>query len=488
MQVGDDFEWIIYVRISDDREGGGLGVKRQEQDGRELAARLGGHVLAVCDDNDLTAHDKSGRYKKRPEYERMCGLLRERPGQRGVIAWHSDRLHRTPTELEAFIVLVEQTGAAVQTVQAGELDLSTASGRMTARVHCAVARHESEHKSERVRRKVKELADAGAIYGGGPRPFGYNRIYSGDGPRRKILRDEINEPEAVIVRECARRLLAGHSVRSVVNWLNETEVKTSTGGRWSKQGLRFMMRAGRIAGLREHHDQVVSKAVWPAIIDRETHEQLRALLDSHDRPPGSRVRLHYLSGFVFCSACVDKGVKMRVNAQRGELKYKCPPDDGCNGRTVGLKDLEDMVDKYMVGRLATKEFNRELAARTKSRKNETRHFVDAIESDERRMALLRGSLTDGSEEELPEVLASVRAIRRRIDNTRAELARLVQAPSPVAGAAGLDLAGWRALDLDAKRSVLGFCVERIVVGPAVRGLARFDARRIDIQPWPRQAT
>jgi len=46
-----------------------------------------------------------------------------------VVAWHPDRLHRSPKELERFIDIVQSRRVAVQTVTAGEVDLSTATGR-----------------------------------------------------------------------------------------------------------------------------------------------------------------------------------------------------------------------------------------------------------------------------------------------------------------------------------------------------------------------
>src|SRR3712207_1838478 len=52
----------IYVRISDDREGKGLGVERQEQDCRALAERLGWTLhpdRPVYADNDIGASAKS---------------------------------------------------------------------------------------------------------------------------------------------------------------------------------------------------------------------------------------------------------------------------------------------------------------------------------------------------------------------------------------------------------------------------------------------
>src|SRR5262245_3441044 len=130
----------VYARISTDRTGAGLGVQRQEADCRELATRMGWTVGEVFVDNDMSA--SCG--KRRPEYERLLGAL-ETKAVGAVLAWHPDRLHRSPTELEAFIDVIERTKAKVATVQSGEVDLSTPSGRMTARVVGAVARHEVEH-------------------------------------------------------------------------------------------------------------------------------------------------------------------------------------------------------------------------------------------------------------------------------------------------------------------------------------------------------
>src|SRR3954447_23762852 len=93
----------IYARISRDREGAGLGVERQEADCRALAKRLGWEVVAVYVDNDISAY--SG--KPRPQYRAMLDAVRARQVQ-GIVAWHSDRLHRRPTELEEFITLAEE--------------------------------------------------------------------------------------------------------------------------------------------------------------------------------------------------------------------------------------------------------------------------------------------------------------------------------------------------------------------------------------------
>src|SRR6266545_2492553 len=50
----------ILVRISDDREGRALGVKRQEEDGLHLAERLGVNVTRVYIENDISASAIAG--------------------------------------------------------------------------------------------------------------------------------------------------------------------------------------------------------------------------------------------------------------------------------------------------------------------------------------------------------------------------------------------------------------------------------------------
>ncbi|MEV6184472.1 recombinase family protein, partial [Streptomyces sp. NPDC052015] len=104
----------IYVRISDDREGGGLGVKRQEDDCRLLAASLGWRVIEVYIDNDVTAAD---RRKKRKDYLRMLADI-EMGCIDAIVSWHPDRVYRQPVELEHLINIVEDHKTEIATVKA----------------------------------------------------------------------------------------------------------------------------------------------------------------------------------------------------------------------------------------------------------------------------------------------------------------------------------------------------------------------------------
>ncbi|KPC65913.1 recombinase, partial [Streptomyces sp. NRRL F-6602] len=215
---------VIYVRISQDRTGSHLGVDRQREDCEALAEHNGWEVVEVYVDNDLSAY--SG--KPRPDYRRMLADLEDGTAT-VVIAWHTDRLHRSPTELEEYIDLSQRRGIDTHTVQAGDLDLSTSSGRMTARIHGAVARHESEHKAERVARARLQKAKAG-LWGGGIRPFGWG-VPTGETQKKTDRKtgEEVEVPvldmNKLVAEEAAALvhghdlLLRGDSLGSWVRWL-----------------------------------------------------------------------------------------------------------------------------------------------------------------------------------------------------------------------------------------------------------------------------
>src|SRR5690606_22689586 len=89
-----------------------------------------------------------------------------------VLAWHTDRLHRSPAELEEYIDVCEPRTVQTRTVKAGALDLTTATGRMIARQLGVQARYEVERMVERQKRKRDEMARDGKFFGG-RRPFGW---------------------------------------------------------------------------------------------------------------------------------------------------------------------------------------------------------------------------------------------------------------------------------------------------------------------------
>lgn len=443
----------VYCRISRDTEGLGLGVARQEAACRELAEARNLSIVQVFADNDVSAT----RGKRRPGFEALLDAATA--GQFStIVAWHVDRITRNPRELERLIDVLEKANVTVLTVTAGALDLSTASGRMQARVVGAVARHESEQKSERLRAKAGQLAAAGKVGGGGWRPYGF-----------EADRVTIRESEAVNIRSAAADVLAGRAIRSIVRSWDAAGITTTTGARWTPFSLRRTLLSARVAGLREHHGDVVADAVWPAIVDRGTWEAVCRILRDPSRRMNQSATKYLLTGIAYCGLC-DKRLIARPRGDRRRC-YVCasgPGLHGCGKIRILADPLEELIAGDVLIALERVDLSEPPVINTK--------IGLEIADIEHRLADLADDFASGLITRA-EWLRARTGLQERLDAARVTLANQTARPAAVTGDIG---ERWTDLDLLQRRAVLDAVVDRVVVGPAVRGRNKFDATRITI--------
>ena len=230
----------MYARISNNSEGKGLGVARQEQDARTIAGLRGRNVAQVYVDNDVSAFNtKVYRY----EFERMLDDLASGVVD-GCVVYDLDRFARQPADLEhAIRIFDDRTGMAFATVQ-GDIDLSSPDGRTMARVMVAFANKSSMDTSRRAKRKHLELAQQGALVGTG-RVFGYEDD-----------RVTLKEDEADLIRQAAADIISGIALHAIARRWNELGVKTPYGNIWRQAPLRAMMVNPRLAGYRMHRKAI----------------------------------------------------------------------------------------------------------------------------------------------------------------------------------------------------------------------------------------
>jgi site-specific DNA recombinase len=468
----------VYGRISDNPDQDELGVRRQIKDGRELVGARGGTVVAELVDNDVSAF--SGAH--RPGYEALIALAED--GKiNTIVVWQLSRLWRNRSERADGITRLAKLGITILAVKGPGLDLSNAYGRGMAGILGEFDTMESEVKSERVLRKMQELAEAGAISGGGRRPFGYRRVFAGKGPGQKILRDELHPVEAPIVRKLVNQLLDGETLWSLEGWAAEQGIRNSVGGEFRRTGIRRILWSARIAGLREHHGRTYP-AVWPAIITVEEHQQIRALLArTSTRGAIWPARNHYATGLVYCTGCIEQGAG-RMQVGSGTLRYRCHTR-GC-GRTIQRGPLEAMIAKYVVNQLNADEFLSLLVSRERSDDTVAQSLQRKIADDERRIEAIGAALEDADIDTIPEVIASLTAVRRRIEETRGQIADLASVPKAVREAVGLTVEAFEKMDLGRKRVLTSFWVGKVLIGQGRRGPNQFDPRRVHIQPPGRQ--
>lgn len=458
----------IYVRISDDKEGSGLGVARQETDCRTVVCdRNAWTVVEVYVDNDRSAYSGKPRHAYRRMLEDVAAGRLD-----AIVAWHADRLHRSPRELEEFIDVVERRGLIVQTVRAGTLDLATPSGRMVARQLGAVARYESEHKADRQRAKHRQIALAGGRSGGGTRAFGYEA----DGV---TVRDD----EADVVREITGRVLAGESLRGVCADLNRRGIVTGAGGAWTQSPLRRLLMSARINGQREYRGEIVADAVWPALITQEQAAALRRLLSDPDRSTRRVGRGYLLKGLLRCTDCAAALVA-RPRAD-GARCYVCASGrrdarfSGCGKRRVLAEPIELFVTEAVFARLDSTSLRAIISRQASDTSDEVAQ--QRVDNVLLRLDELAAAYADGKIE-MREWLAAREPLERSLERARRQLSTRagIDAAATYAGRGDALRDAWDSFEIDRRQAVVASVVDRVLVSPARRGLNRFDPGRFEI--------
>ena len=453
----------IYARIRSDQDGTTLGVQRQLEDCRKLAAELGWPVADEYVDNDVSAYGG----KRRPEYERMLSDLAD--GMRdAVLIYHVDRLTRRPIELEQFLdVLTAAKVRHVRFVAGGDLDIGNGDGLMVLRMLLAVAANESATKSRRVQRKMLQNAEAGLPHGGYHRPFGY------DTDKITVLTGE-----AQTIRTLAERFLAGESLRSLATWLDEQGVATVSGKPWRTPTLRALLASGRIAGLRDHQGQVIGKAVWEPIITEQTRARIQSRMTEQKTSGRRSPRRYLLSGLLRCHKCDHS---LYSAARQDVRRYVCasgPDHGGCGGTMVVAGPVEELIAQAVLFRLDTPELADALAGRAAADER-TAALAQALAEDQEQLAELT-ALYAGKSITARQWMDARNPIQARIGKAEQAIARATSSDA-LAGLVGNGeqlRAAWASLNLTRQAAIVRAVLDHAVIGPGTPGAQTFDPARV----------
>lgn len=337
----------VYARISDDTEGRAAGVGRQTEDALALAERLGWSLAPVPPfvDNDISASTRSKA--RRPAFEDL--MARVEAGEiDGIVYYSSSRLTRRPREFEGIIELVERTGLKLASVASGNADLTTADGRMIARMLSAQDAAEAERISERVTRAFKQRRAEGK-----PNPASRTFGFAAGGV-------EVVPEEAELIREAARRIAdEGWSLGDVKRDWNGRGVPTLRGAEgWNTTQIRRALLSPRAAGQVAQGGVVLGAGSFEGIIEPDLQKRVAATLTG--RRNGSTVtfqqRKNVLAGFLVCGKC---GKPMKVNAllnedgsYRKDSYIICSRSQyGCGGVKRNLLVVQDYIDGLVRMRL-----------------------------------------------------------------------------------------------------------------------------------------
>jgi DNA invertase Pin-like site-specific DNA recombinase len=458
----------IYLRQSLDRTRDAAAIDRQRTACRALAKSKKWANLREYIDNDKSA--SSG--KPRPAYQQLLSDMAA--GQvSAVVAWHLDRLHRRPIELEGFIQIADAKQIALATVS-GDVDLATPQGRWFAGMMANNARYEVEQKGQRQRAAAEQMAARGL-----PKwrhAFGYTDDY------------QLHPVEAALVRKAYESILGGASVSGLAREFNERGCYGRNGKPWTATTMSLFLRAPRNAGLRAHNDVIVTdddgnpvKGTWPPLVDEATWRQTQAVLNEPSRKPGPKsVRRHYLSGVLCCGKCADGGSIAGFQATDGRAGYRCWK---CRGVSISRPDTDELIVRLVCGRLAQPD-SKDLLV------DHDAPDLDALSAEANvirgRMDELATAFADG-ELTASQIRTATQRLRDKLDAVEAKMTDASKAHVYADLPLGTDRVqgAFQKLDTDRQRAVINALLTA-TIKPVGKGHGRgpFNPERIGIE-WHR---
>lgn len=209
---------------------------------------------------------------------------------------------------------------------------------------------EGQRFVQRARDRVTFLRDTDR-WGYGMPPYGFLSAPHPSGKGKTLVHDI--EAQKVI-REAAKRFLAGKSLTRIAREFNDEGVLTNRGGRWVTSTVRRVLSHPGMQGLKTYKGKVVLDAngepvrVGPASFDTETWDRLQHELAQRGMEP--RQRRHStnpLLGVVKCASCgANLAQRTHVSKDR-EYRYYCcgRQPRACPGVSIPALEAEELVEQ-----------------------------------------------------------------------------------------------------------------------------------------------
>jgi DNA invertase Pin-like site-specific DNA recombinase len=484
-------DWGLYLRISKiakdaepaadsgDRE---TSIERQNDRLCELAEDYEGNVVGYWRDPDRSAYK---RKVFRRDFHRFVDAARRGEFQvMGVAA--VDRFTRQGREIEAVIDMVIETRLErlwMVTDTDEVYDLTDEQDQQRLRERTVQAQAESARTSRRVKRTTRKHAENGRPHPGGRRPYGHEWRRE----NRKVAWLVVVEPEATVIREAARRVVNGETMRSIATSLNDRDIPTAMGKRWSGASLRSVLDKPRLAGYRER-DGVLYTAngdgvggIEPILTPTEW-EQLSATLrnPAHTRRE-VRTAKHLLTGLMRCGVC---GGRMSAGyAQGGRRTYQCSGKSGAAAKAcvnVSADRIEPLIEQAWV-----EAFDGPEAAETATAAAAAREQVDheAVEAEItellRRIKVAQHDCYVTNELTKAEFSDIRRELTAMVDELRRSIRRDARAER-IAEVKGNAQAEWDDSTLEERRVLLSLVIDHITIDRRTRAAGTFDPSRVSI--------
>jgi DNA invertase Pin-like site-specific DNA recombinase len=192
---------IGYIRRSKESEGRTVSLEVQEASIRTYAASRGMQVATVVVDDGISGGDRS-------RFARIAETVRD-AGAQAVIVYHLDRFARDLAGMLDTLSMFAKKGVSLLVVNRGKVEVSSASGFLTASVEGLIAEHYRRVVSEKTKDALARLKSVGKRHTRIP-PFGFrfqdNRLVEQAEEQRAIRAARLLSQEGLSVRVIAKRL------------------------------------------------------------------------------------------------------------------------------------------------------------------------------------------------------------------------------------------------------------------------------------------
>ena len=244
----------LYTRVSTEEQASeGFSLDAQLNKLKGYCKLQGWEIAGVyCEEG------QSGRNTQRPQYQKM---MSESDSWDVILVYKLDRIHRNSVNFANMIEELSRMGKEFCSVQ-DNFDTGTAMGCFVRDVTERIAQLESEQTGERVKQAMDIKKAMGGIVS--RLPFGYSK--------RKDS-SAVNEEQAYTIRAIYRMYDRGFSVDDIVKYLDKGEVPTTSGQRWSRSTIWYILKNPIYAGYT-NVGGVYIQANVPAIIEKELFERI----------------------------------------------------------------------------------------------------------------------------------------------------------------------------------------------------------------------
>lgn len=463
-----------YIRVSKDPRLEKLSPEVQRRMIREACAARRWELVSIAEDIDVP----SAKMEAAGTWADLATKLR--PGD-VVVTWEFTRIGRNLRQTLGRIDKLHEQGVELVSLE-GDLDTTTAAGKLQYQVLLVLAEFERNRMSERLQHTHAQIAREGRWKGGGTPPLGYSYT-----PGAKVL--EVVPEEAAAVREIYRLRDAGQSVNSIIREMDRRGVRGKQGGRLGYSAIAQTLRNPTYIGKRVHRGEVHQGRQEP-IIEEGLWERVQA----RRRQGTSRQSRYLASGLLACGVCGSPMIHQTSSVGgRHRGYYVC--NRARQFRDTPMITITDhLAHSWLTEALFAKLDDgkiRQLKDRVRKKAPKTKDRIAKVEAQIARVdASLERLVSDYYEVERPLLApeqfrkknAEFLAKRAGLEGERRKLedeARLDNVVSLSERRAREIRETWEGMSLDEQREVLRLFVERVTVMPR-EGPKKYQPARVRV--------